>query len=516
MVGGMHDLCVSGNGQDDDLSMMAGDTQELADESLIGSEGELSAAADAIAQQVVRVEANFLRLPLFTLDNKHMRTLDGLQCEGTFRRGGKSFAFTYTVNRNTATYYPGPLARSAHFALLSIATDRGLPLLNPVSFTWRELCTRMGVQPSGQIVKWLREAITATKGLMIESRAALFSKADNAPITTDDRTKIINLYDEVEFSGTSRSDGSRADINAVWFSHWYLDNLNALYSAPLDHALWRSLNEKSLIASRLYEFLFLKFYGGREFLRFNYPTLVKFIPVRTERYLSHAKHQLQPAFDLLIKAGVLGKVQWIESKGGQPQLLLYRGLLLSRDSAATDAIDIGEDDFVLNRVEDIQLPEWKLVTSFHHLWGNDSFTPAKAELDLARELLATHGQAEMHELLPKVVKRLKLRWSDAKSFVAISRYLPEVIQERQREKHRMDQERQGEKQQEESRKRAIQDAQDRAVLKALWESLPSSEQEAIRSHVLKGQPPALQKRPAIIERFCLEEFAKRQGMAAGQ
>src|ERR1022692_2310920 len=148
----MHSVCVSESGQDDDLLTTVGDSQEVADEGMIGSEGELSAAAEAMAQQMVRVEANFLRLPLFTLDHKHMRTMDGLRCEGTFRRGGKSFAFTYTVTRNTATYYPGPLARAAHFALLSIATDRGLPLLNPVTFTWRELCTRMSIQPSGQIV----------------------------------------------------------------------------------------------------------------------------------------------------------------------------------------------------------------------------------------------------------------------------------------------------------------------------------------------------------------------------
>ena len=216
---------------------------------------------------------------------------------------------------------------------------------------------------------------------------------------------------------------------------------------------------------------------------------MRFIPVRTERYLSHAKHQLQPAFDLLIEAGVLGKVQWIESKGGLPQILLYRGSLLSRGSPVAEAMDIGEEDFVLDRIEDVQLPEWKLVASFHEAWGNDSFTPSKAELDLARELLATHGEPTMQELLPKVVKRLKLRWSDAKSFCAISRYLPEVIQDWQREKRRIDQERQGEKQQEESRKQAVKNAQDRAVLKALWESLPSSEQDAIRSHVLKGQPP---------------------------
>src|SRR3977135_109900 len=89
-----------------------------APEARLASDIELSAAAETVAPQVVRVEATFLRLPLFTLDNKHMRTMDGLRCEGTFRRGGQSYAFHYLVTRNARTLYPGPLARSAHLAIL--------------------------------------------------------------------------------------------------------------------------------------------------------------------------------------------------------------------------------------------------------------------------------------------------------------------------------------------------------------------------------------------------------------
>src|SRR5207244_12870142 len=121
---------------------------------------------------------------------------------------------------------------------------------------------------------------------------------------------------------------------------------NSLYSGPLDYDLWRSLNEKSLIASRLYEFLFFKFYGANDLLRFNYPTLVKFIPARTERYLSDARKQLDPAFAHLTEAGLLSKTQWIESKKGLPQILLHRGpLLTSAVAPVTEATDIGAADF---------------------------------------------------------------------------------------------------------------------------------------------------------------------------
>jgi hypothetical protein len=318
----------------------------------------------------------------------------------------------------------------------------------------------------------------------------------------------------VEFFGVARADGSTSDVNAVWFSHWYLENLNLLYSGPLDYDLWRSLNEKSLIASRLYEFLFLKFYGGHDLLRFNYPTLVKFIPVRTERYLSQAQKQLQPAFDLLAEAGILARTQWVQSKGGLPQILLHRGTLLASSAqSGADAVEIGDDDFTLDRIEDVQQPEWQLVSAFHRAWGNDSFTPSKAELDLAREFLSKHGQATLQELMPRLVKRLKLKWADAKSFCAVSRYMPEVFQEYEREKRRREREQVADQRQEESRRSAIKDGQDQAVLQALWQGLSPAEKEEIRRTVLKGQPRSLQNRPNLVERFCLTELGRRKGIS---
>ncbi len=481
-------------------------------EGMTAEGGRLGDVAEGLASQIVRAEANFLRLPLFTLDSKNMRTLDGLRCEGTFRRGDKAYDFSYVVTRNAATYYPGPLARSAHFALLSIATDIGTPVSNPITFTWRDLCGRMGIQVSGKAVNALREALIATKGLMIESRTALFSKARNEPITTDDRERYVNLYDQVEFYGATRPDGSSVDINGVWFSSWYLDNLNALYSGPLDYVLWRGLNEKSPIASRLYEFLFFKFFGAREILRFNYPTLVKFIPARTERYLSDAKKQLQPAFSLLIDAGLLSGVQWISSKGGLPQILLHRGPVLSAIPESPEAYDVGEEDFTLNRIEDVHAPEVKLVTAFHESWGNKDFRPSKPELDLARQLIAEHGADAVQDLLPRLVKRLKIKWSDAKTFCAITRYLPEVLQDLEREKKRAGREQHEEAAREESRERSVKQAQDKAVLKALWEGLTGEERESIRQSVLATQPENIKKFPVIIERFCLEEVRRQHGM----
>ncbi len=477
------------------------------------AEVSLGERAELLAQQIVRVEANFLRLPLFTLDNKHMRTMDGLRCEGTFRRGDKSYDFSYTVTRNVATYYPGPLARSAHFALLHIATDMGLPLANPIAFSWRQLCGRMGIQVSGRTVTALREALIATKGLMIESRTALFSKAERKPITTDERDRYLSVYDEVEFSGGTRPDGSMIDVNAVWFSQWYLDNLNTLYSGPIDYDLWRQLNAKSPIASRMYEFLFFKFFGARDLLRFNYPTFVKFLPARTERYASDAKKQLQPAFNLLLEAGVLANVQWVESRGGLPQLLLHRGPLLRNVPTGPDAFDVSDENFALDRIEDVRTPEWRLVSEFHFAWGNQDFRPAKAELELARELIVAHGLDGAARILPRLVKRLKQHWSDAKTFCAVRRYIPDVVCEIERERRLVEQEKVAEFARAEAKKIAARRAQDQAVLKLMWDGLGPIEQEEIRKVVLASQPPSIRKFPVILERFCLEELGRRQNLS---
>src|SRR6266511_4499255 len=123
-------------------------------------------------------EANLLRLPVFALHTKGLRLLDGIECSGRIARDGHTYRFTFRSTRNTATAYPGPLARSAHLAFLSLLTERGLPSPDPLTWTWRELCRRMGVTYGGQIVRHLKQAITATTGLLLHSEYALYSKPE--------------------------------------------------------------------------------------------------------------------------------------------------------------------------------------------------------------------------------------------------------------------------------------------------------------------------------------------------
>jgi hypothetical protein len=468
--------------------------------------------------RIIKAEANLLRLPLFALDTKGLRTLDAIECRGRLNRDDVAHEFTFQASRSATMPYPGPLARSAHLAFLSLATDQGFPFRNPISWGWRDLCRRMGISPSGRTVDRLKAAIASTAALSITSHYALYSKPAGKRICT--REEVLHLYDRVCFLGSDLPDGGTAETNLVWFADWYLDNLNAFFTAPLDYGLWLHLDQRSPIASRLYEFLLLNFYGGAPSLRINYAKLAQFLPVRAERHPSQSKQQFGPALALLTEAGVVEETTWETSKDGRTQLHFHRGRLLGPpgergspplppvDEDFTDAIEVEE-------LRTLRPPEWTIVADFYRLWSKQKdHRPTRKELTLARGLVEQHGQAKAKVLIQLVVKRLKKKWPDAKTFAGVSKYLLEVAEEYDADQRRIEQERR-----EQARRRKEREDEDRlraereqfeARWRPVWDRLPEPERETIRRTVI-GDNPFLARMPTMIEGLCLEDLARRRG-----
>jgi hypothetical protein len=467
--------------------------------------------------QLITTEANLLRLPLFALHTKRLKTLDGIECKGRYNRDGQTHEFVFRATRNTATLYPGPLARSVHLAFLSKVTDQGFPVRNPLTWTWRDLCRRMGISYGGQMVTHLKDAITSTAALFIHSEYALYSKADKQPIRT--QQEGLHLYDRVVFLGSQLPDGTTADTNHLWFSDWYLSNLNAMFTAPLDYTLWRHLDEHSTIASRLYEFLLLNFYSGVPVLRINYDTLVQFLPIRPERYLSDAKRQMGTALQLLTDTKVIDSVAWTDGKNTLAQLHLRRGARLAPANKRDDAAlpwatgEIG-DGIQVRELRNLKTPAWQLVTDFYKLWSSESQRrPTQGELDQARLLIDEHGPAKAKGLIPLVVKRLKVEWPEAKTFGAIAMYLPAAVRDFDREKHRLEQERQerlrDEQETQESEQRRAAHRLLQETWKPVWDALPAADRESIERAVAETWPHYARV-PVLMERKCLEELARQR------
>lgn len=483
------------------------------------SQASKQSTSPHLLPRFIRAEANLLRLPLFALQTKGLRSLDGIECRGTATRNGETHHFTLKVSRNTSSPYPGPLARAAHLAFLSIATERGFPIENPIPWKWRDLCRRIGVAGSGRDIQHLKTAIRSTAMLAIDSQYAVYSKPDGRMIRTQE--EALHLYDRISFIGSEMPGGERADANYVWLADWYLANLNAMFTAPLDYELWRSLDRQSPIASRLYEFLFLNFYSGTPVLRIGYEKLAQFLPVQPERYRSQAIQQLGPAFELLRAAGIVQEITWQDSKSGLARLHIHRGkeLTASRDQTSLPFPLVEEDaegTFEMREIRSHKTPEWELVTNFYALWtGATVHQPTQKELEQAQELIRHHGAKNAKNLIPRLVKRLKEQWPEAKTFGAVSSYIGETVSELERDEKRSERERQEqlreESEQAESRRQQAEEAKFIAAWRPLWEGLSEQDREEIRQTVLSGPNRHMEHVPRIAEKLCLAELARRHG-----
>lgn len=468
--------------------------------------------------RTIKAEVNLIRLPLFALHTRGLKTLEGIECRGRVQRDGKLHEYVLRVSRNTSSLYPGPLSRKVHFALLSIATERGFPFTNPVTWTWRDLCRRMDIAYSGsKILHEIKNAVRSTHGVIIQSQYALYSRAAGQALPLHERGH--HLYADYAFCNETRPDGTVADTNAVWFADWYLDNLNALYSAPIDYELWKSLEARSPIASRLYEFLLLNLYNGAPAFRINYPNLAKLLPVRTERYLSDARKQLGPALVLLQGAGVIAEANWGESRDGAIQLHFARGPLLQTGSARARGTQLSaEESFGTIQIEELRSTkptEWHLVRQFYQLWTGDAFAkPTLKEINLGRELVEKYGRTKLHALLPIAVKRIKEKWPDAKTFGALAKYLPEVNEDYDRRQRIADREKNAhlKDQMDEQRQEELRLARQQIVAqyRPQWQKQPAEEQERIRQEV-RNTWPHVARVPEMFERFCILHFAQQAG-----
>lgn len=479
-----------------------------------------NAASPPAPAPFIKAEANLLRFPFFALKTKGLKAVTGYECRGKLARDGVVYKFTYKTSRNVETTYPGALSRSVHLAFLNLLSEQGTPLQNPISWTWRDLCRRMGISCSGRAINDLKQAILATRGVIIFSDQALYSKPDSKPICTQKET--VGLYERVVFLGADLPDGEGpADKNYLWLSQWYLDNLNALFTAPLNHELWLHLEQRSSIASRLYEFLLLNFHAT-PILRINYEKLAKFLPIRVEKHLSQAKQQLNAALEQLVEAEVLSSFEWQKGKNNQVILQFQRGRHCGATTAivvdAEDQIELdisADEEFANIEIKEKRLPpEYLIVDEFNRQWQRSVYTePTIKEMALARELLERFGATKLRQLIPVVVKKLKAKWPDAKSFGSVAKYIDEAEQSFTKEQSKVDDDRK-------MTDLAVKRRQEEAVvlarneaLKKRWKELPDGIRREIEQKVAE-ENPALRNHALFIEAIRLEEMVNR-GLAPG-
>lgn len=448
--------------------------------------------ADDAKKNILKVEATLLRLPVFALAVKGSATLDGFEFRDSRRRDGERVAESIVrTERDGREPYPGPLARRVHLALLSLVNDQGFPSDEPITWTWRDLCRRMGLPNSGRRVAELKAAIRSTWALRIHGLTVAEERSEET---------WRRLYAEYEFQNEKRADGTLVDANRLWLAPWYRASLNRLHVAPIDYDLWKRLEKVGPLASRLYEYLVPSFYK-RETLEFSYDRLASAIPVVAEVRRSHAIRQFEGALRALRAERVIADAAWDAMKGtGRPKLILTRGSLLAPKSPEGTSAEAGRADSAGSEGRsDPSAGAKRLADEFYRLMGRP-VRPLRSDLAVARDLVGRRGVDEALAILPDAVRRLRVRFRNAETMGALVRYFEEAEAEASRRE--VEERRRGEEQTRLAAERArVRSDEDRR--REVWSALPEAWREAIRDSVRREQP-LCQRFPALLEMACLQ------------
>jgi hypothetical protein len=454
--------------------------------------------SDLQEPRILRAEATLLRLPVFALAIKGSASLDGFEFRRIGRRDGQVVESVIRTERDDQAAYPGPLSRRVHMALLDLVADRESPFENPLTWTWRDLCRRMGLPASGRRDAELKTALRATWGLKI---FGLKSKEGR------DRETWRGLYAQCEFLNETNPDGTTCSANRLWLSPWYLESLNAFHSAPIVYELWKKLDRIGPLASRLYEFLVPSFYK-HETLELAYDRLALAMPVVVETRRSHAIRQFAPALDAAVENGLVAGFAWDAMKTtGRPKLILDRGKRLAPpESSKTENAAEATPTLVI----DPSVPK-RFAAEFYRLMGTPDTNPLRSDLALAGSLIAQHGTERAFAILPTAVRLLKARFRNAETMGALVRYVEEAV--REQDKRQDDSEREKTARVAKA-KRETSEVEADVKRKALWDALPEAQRAALRAQVLIERP-ALKRFPSMIEARCIANLSESLESASG-
>jgi hypothetical protein len=131
-------------------------------------------------------------------------------------------------------------------------------------------------------------------------------------------------------------------------------------------------------------------------------------------------------------------------------------------------------------------------------------------------LIHRYGFKKAKTKIPILADVIQRQWPQAKTFLAVDRYLPEASAEYDRAQRRRAQRRATLRRQQEEEQWLQQQDRDRrnieAIWQPVWDQLPADQRHEIRDTVI-ARNPLLAKLPGVCHTKCLQELARRQPAA---
>jgi hypothetical protein len=346
--------------------------------------------------EVIRPEVNFLVLPFFALWDNDVKKKSEISYRTTVIRDTQRLEISWTVSSTYRYGYPGPFDRDVHKAVEQIISELPLPIQNPIPLgSLYSLCKRMGIDKlGGEQYRKIKEAFKRIIATTIESEGTFYIKQKKAWVED-----IFHLYDRVIFKGEDLQNGGIADNNYLYLNSWYLDNINANYTKPIDWNYYRSL--ETPIAQRLYELLSVKFFGlimrKGKFIAYKYSTICDLLPTNRQKYLSFAKRSLEQAHKKLEETAFLEHWDWAELPQREKDWLIkyYPG---KRAKAEIERYKAGDQlEFELLSRSEEEVTEEEKVLSAEEFGIVEQLTQRGMTQTTASELTRTHPTSQIQE-----------------------------------------------------------------------------------------------------------------------
>lgn len=463
-----------------------------------------------------RDEMNLADFPISVLDSRQPTRIDGGKVDTVVYEASRYDPLTkrrspqrVTLLTNSQIGLPTPTDENVVLGLLCLA-KRASNFESPrVHFTPHALMTVLRWAPTGKNYRRLRDSLRRLKALTIRYENAWWDK-DGREYQSEFATGIVAEY----FLATQVRGRRRADAvpeTFVVFSPRFYESLQKGNLKRLDLNTLFAL--KLPTSQRMYRFLDKRFYGSPAFEM----DLVEFacghVGMTPTDNVAHLKQRLDPPIRELQGIGFLSpseppeRYRTVAPKVWRVRFQKGTGVIPPADLTARTQIATPPPVAVPDMRD--RTPEEHLVRLFYVTrFGSEPLAVTAKELQLAKELIARSGRAGAVLVVETVADILKTAWPEAKTFLAVPRYLADAEAKLTKDAKRVAMLQRVAEQSEQDRKRLVAEAKQQALIRPHWEGLSEGERDRIRARVLARQPKSLERRPALLERLCLLELAR--------
>lgn len=269
-------------------------------------------------RKIIQVECNLEEFPYFRLSDKKAKSLAEIHFNRTIKTlEGILLEQTLAIKASGNSGLPGPFDQDVLIAIQEQINTKGLNNEKYLHFSLYKLIEIMKKNHSGWNYQAVKESIKRMVGTTIVSENAFYNKGIKKHLTD-----ILHLFERAIFYDECKRKGLQPEFefNVLTLSEWFLANLKAHYTKPLDINFYYNLNLPT--ARRLYRWLDKKRYGDKKSFYVDLPELALTMPL-SERYPSDIRRALEPAHQELLQKKFLKKVDYEKEKKTKQWRVVY-------------------------------------------------------------------------------------------------------------------------------------------------------------------------------------------------